>query len=178
MPKIELRTALASDIPYLVAFDHVAVSHTVWRMTWAEEGAFGATFVPVPLPRPLKLPYPRDPQRLMDDWQRRGLLLVALHDGRPLGYLAAAVGGPIEGLWITDLVVDTPWRRQGIASALVLTASEWARERGERRMVLETSFRNSPAVGLARRLGFVFSGFQYGYYPNGDAALFFSLPLA
>jgi GNAT superfamily N-acetyltransferase len=177
MPQIEIRTALATDIPYLPKIDHHSVSETVWKMAWAENGGLGATFQPAPLPRPLKLPYPHDPQKLLDTWQRRGLLLVAVHDGLPIGYLAAEPGRPQHGLWLTDVVVHAPWRRKGIGSALVLTAGEWGSERGLHQMVLEASFRNGPAIAFAQHLGFTFSGFQYGYYPNGDVALFFALSL-
>jgi GNAT superfamily N-acetyltransferase len=139
MPQIEIRTALATDIPYLPKIDHHSVSETVWKMAWAENGGLGATFQPAPLPRPLKLPYPHDPQKLLDTWQRRGLLLVAVHDGLPIGYLAAEPGRPQHGLWLTDVVVHAPWRRKGIGSALVLTAGEWGSERGLHQMVLEAS---------------------------------------
>ena len=178
MPQIEIRTALATDIPYLPKIDHSSVSETVWKMSWAENGGLGGTFQPAPLPRPLKLTYPHDPAHLLDNWQQRGLLLAAVHDGLPIGYLAADPRRLENGLWLTDVVVHTPWRRKGIGSALVLAAGDWSREQGLGQIVLEASFRNDPAVAFARHLGFTFSGFQYGYYANGDVALFFTLPLA
>jgi len=69
------------------------------------------------------------------------------------------------------------WRRRGVASALVLTAGDWGAAQQQRRMVLESSFRNGPMIALADHLGFAFSGFHYGYYDDGDTALFFVLPL-
>jgi len=178
MPQIEIRTALATDIPYLPKLDHSSVSETVWKMTWVENGGLGATFQPAPLPRPLKLGYPYEAAKLLDNWQRRDLLLVAVHDGLPIGYLVADEERLAHGLWLTDVVVHTPWRRKGIGSALVLSAAEWGRGQRLGQMVLEASFRNGPAIAFAQHLGFAFSGFQYGYYPNGDVALFFTLPLA
>ncbi len=177
MPLFQIRTALATDVPYLVALEHYSVTETVWKMAWAENGAFGATFSPMPLPRPLKLAYPRAHEGLMDDWRRRRPLLVAVHDGLPIGYLAGETRRVPGTLWITDLVVAEAWRRKGIASALVLTAGDWGVADQQQQMVLEASFRNGPAIALAQHLGFAFSGFQYGYYPNGDTALFFSLSL-
>ncbi len=177
MPKVQIRTAIATDIPHLPNIEHQSETETVWRMSWAENGAFGAYFQPVPLPRPLKLAYPRDPQRLLDEWHKLGLVLVADYDGLPIAYLSGDIQRVDGTLWLTDLVVDEAWRRKGVASALVLTAGEWGLEQGLSQMVLEASFRNHPAIALARKLGFTFSGFHYNYYPNGDAALFFTLPL-
>jgi len=177
MPLFQIRTALATDVPYLVALEHHCITETVWKMAWAENGVLGASFRPMALPRPLKLQYPRTKEMLMDDWQRRQPLLVAVHDGVPIGYLAGDVHRVSDTLWITDLVVAEAWRREGIATALMLTAADWGAANQQQQMVLETSFRNGPAIALAQHLGFVFSGFHYGYYTNGDTALFFSRSL-
>ncbi len=177
MPRVEIRVALSPDIPALVGLDHTSETQRVWRLNWEESDGLGASFRPVPLPRPLKLVYPRPVKRLLDDWQRRGVVLAAIHDGAAIGYLIGETRWVLDTLWVTDLVVDKPWRRQGVATALLLTAEEWAVGEGLQQIVLEMSFRNDPAVTLAQHLGFNFSGFLYGYYPQGDTALFFAAPL-
>ncbi len=177
MSLFQIRTGLATDVPYLLRLEHYTLTETVWKMSWAENGEIGAVFRPMPLPRSLRLPYPRHYEALMDDWQRRTPLLVAVHDGLPIGYLAGETSHVPGTLWITDLVVAESWRRRGVASALVLTAGDWGVAHQQRRMVLEASFRNGPAIALAEHLGFTFSGFHYGYYDSGDTALFFAMPL-
>jgi ribosomal protein S18 acetylase RimI-like enzyme len=42
-------------------------------------------------------------------------------------------------------------------------------------MFLDMQSKNYPAIRLAQKMGFVFSGYSDHYYPNQDIALFFSL---
>jgi ribosomal protein S18 acetylase RimI-like enzyme len=77
--------------------------------------------------------------------------------------------------WITDLVVALRLRRQGIGSALMLAAQEWASTRPEsRRLVVEIQPKNHPAVSLVQKLGFDFCGYNDHYFANHDLAIFFS----
>jgi GNAT superfamily N-acetyltransferase len=76
--------------------------------------------------------------------------------------------------WVTDLVVIRRLRRQGIGSALLLSAQDWARGRGCFRLVLEMQPKNYPAICLAQKLGFDLCGYNDRYYTNHDIALFFA----
>jgi GNAT superfamily N-acetyltransferase len=76
--------------------------------------------------------------------------------------------------WITDLVVMRRMRRQGVGSALVLAAQEWARQFYPYRMVLEMQPKNYPAICMAKKIGFEYCGYNDRYYLNHDIALFFS----
>ncbi|MCU0368532.1 MAG: GNAT family N-acetyltransferase [Cyclobacteriaceae bacterium] len=80
----------------------------------------------------------------------------------------------IQSAVIRDLVVDNPIRRQGVGTAMVLAAQNWAIQRGNRRLTLEIPPKSYPAIKLAFKLGFEFSGYNDSYYPNKDIALFFS----
>jgi ribosomal protein S18 acetylase RimI-like enzyme len=70
-------------------------------------------------------------------------------------------------------VVASRYRRQGIASALVLAAQSWAVQRKDGRVLLEMSSKNNPAIRLAQKLGFEFCGYNDQYYESQDIALFF-----
>lgn len=169
---LEIRLALAADIPYLVRLDHGVETTHVWRMEWSNGESVGAWFRPAPLPRPVRLPYPFAPEDLLEGWRRLPALWVALRAGQPVGY-AALRWSPAPGIaWLSDVVVDTPYRRQGVGRALLLQALDWAARQGYRRLVWGVSFRNHPAISLAFRVHWRFVGFQHGYFPNGDTALF------
>lgn len=173
MPRIEIREAFADDIPYLVQLDHTIETQQVWQMEWSPTPTLGATFRPASLPRPAQLAYPHNPQQLTETWQQRPGVLVALHRDLPVGYAAFAVTSLPHTAWLSDLVVDLPWRRQGIGQALLVMSLRWAALQAYRRLIFAVPFRNDPGIQLALKLGFAFIGFQYGYYPNGDTALFF-----
>lgn len=175
MPQIEVRPALSADLQYLVAMDHSVEIQYVWQMERSlEEGQVSVGFREVRLPRTTRLQYPRSPALLLQEWATRSGGLVALLGGKPVGYLTLSDERAPATAWVLDLVVDAPHRRQGIATALLLAAEAWALPRGLRKMVLETSSKNTPAIRLALKSGFEFSGFHDRYYANQDIALFFS----
>ncbi len=169
---VEIRRVVAADIPYLVRLSHTVESTHVWRPVWPNGEGGEVIFRPARLPRPIRLEYPYPPERLTDEWRHRPAVWVALRDGVPVGYAALTWAPTPDAVWVSDLVVDEPWRRQGIGRALLHMATRWAAQRGFRRLVLPSSFRNHPAITLAYRARLRFVGFQYGYFPNGDTAIF------
>jgi ribosomal protein S18 acetylase RimI-like enzyme len=110
----------------------------------------------------------------MDDWSRRSALLVGLMNNALVGYISLMEGISPTTAWVTDLVVAPQVRRNGIASALILAAQDWARPRKNRRMILEMQSKNLPAIRLALKLGFEFCGYNDHFYSNQDIALFFA----
>jgi GNAT superfamily N-acetyltransferase len=125
----------------------------------------------------MRVTYPRSQERLADEWTQAALLLVAESGPALLGYLILSLGPPPATAWVTDLVVDLPHRRQGMATGLLGVARRWCLEQGIARMVLEMQSKNFPCISLARKLGFVHSGYHDRYYPDEDIALFFTLSL-
>jgi ribosomal protein S18 acetylase RimI-like enzyme len=75
--------------------------------------------------------------------------------------------------WLTDVVVSARFRRQGVGMALILAAQSWAVDRKDNRALLEMPSKNKPAIGLARKLGYEFCGYNDMYYETQDIALFF-----
>jgi ribosomal protein S18 acetylase RimI-like enzyme len=59
-----------------------------------------------------------------------------------------------ESGYVHDLVVDEPYRRSGIATALMAEALDWLTKRGLPRVVLWTAEPNVGAQRLFDRLGF------------------------
>jgi GNAT superfamily N-acetyltransferase len=174
MPELEIRPAIASDLPRLAVMDHSCSSDYVWQLELRREaGQVSANFREVRLPRSVNVKYPRNPLSIGDEWTRRDIVLVALQEGVPVGYLCATEEHASAIAWVTDLVVSPEKRRQGTGSALLSAAQAWALERGVHRMVLEMQSKNQACIRLAQKHGYEFCGYNDQYYPTQDVALFF-----
>jgi len=175
MPQIEIRQAVSADINELIALDHSSRSNYVWQMDRSiEDGQILISFREIRLPRPTQVAYPRQVELLEDEWQQSPGLMIATHEGKHVGYIRLIEVLDIHSAIIRDLVVDNSIRRQGVGTALVLAAQNWAIQRGDRRLTIEIPPKSYPAIKLAFKLGFEFSGYNDSYYPNKDIALFFS----
>jgi ribosomal protein S18 acetylase RimI-like enzyme len=176
MPEIEIRPAAAADIPLLITLDHTYSTDHVWQMEFShphEAGQVSVNFRQVRLPRSIRVDYPRPPQALLEDWTRLSSLLVAWLDEQPVGYTSLVLDAQIHLTWVADLVVDRRLRRQGIGSALVLSAAEWSVAQDSHNLVLEMQPKNYPAIRLSLKLGFQFCGYNDYYYPNQEIGIFF-----
>jgi GNAT superfamily N-acetyltransferase len=175
MPEIEIRPAVAQDIPVLISLDHDYVSDHVWQMDITQDDKeMRIDFRQIQLPRSVRVEYPRPIRDLIADWQNRSALLVGMLNGEVISYASLMLGCAPLTTWVTDLVVMRRLRRQGIASALLLAAQQWAKQKGSLRMVLEMQPKNYPAICLAQKLGFDLCGYNDRYYVNHDIALFFA----
>ena len=176
MPEIEIRPAEAADIPRLVGLDHNFSTNSVWQMEFSQAEGRGAAaqFREVKLPRQVRIDYPRRSLHLLDDWEEYAGLLVAQYQDAPVGYVGLRLGITPSAAWISDLVVTTAQRRQGIGSALLLAAQEWAAVHDCHNLILEIQPKNQAAIRLAYHLGFAFCGYNDNYYTNHDIALFFA----
>ncbi|OQX61382.1 MAG: hypothetical protein B6I38_06290 [Anaerolineaceae bacterium 4572_5.1] len=171
---LKIRSAVATDLNRLVGMDHTCSSDYVWQLDLRKDkGQIAATLREVRLPRAIKVPYPRDHLSLIDEWNRNSRTFVALLGGEPIGYTRVLEQGTSENVWVQDLVIETEARRKGVAAALIQAIQAWAADRGNRQIFLEMSSKNHPAVCLAQKLGFEFSGYNDHYYATQDVALFF-----
>lgn len=178
MIDFDVRPTHASDLPRLMTLDHTVRSDTVWQLELRREtGQLAATFREVRLPRPITLAYPQDPFALAEGWKRRLVMFTAKSGADPIGYAAVTERGTASVAWISDLVVGPGARRNGVGSALLEAAQEWAQERGIRRLMAEMQSRNLPAIRMAQKHGYEFCGYNDHYYLSQDVALFFARAL-
>jgi ribosomal protein S18 acetylase RimI-like enzyme len=174
MPEVQIRPALASDVSILMAIDHSCQTDYVWQMDiQREEGQIGAIFREIRLPHSMPVPYPRPVAALADVPNRKAAMLVAVVGGQVIGYVRMSDAVLAQTVWLSDLVVAPRYRRQGIATALVLAVQAWAVERKDSRALLEMSSKNKPAISLAQKLAYEFCGYNDHYYETKDIALFF-----
>jgi ribosomal protein S18 acetylase RimI-like enzyme len=174
MPEIQIRPAIATDLSALMAIDHSCQTDYVWQMdVQHEEDQFGAIFREIRLPHSVSVLYPRQINALSESWSRRSGMLVAVIAGQAIGYIRANDAIFPHTAWLMDVVVGTRFRRQGVACALVLAAHSWAVQRKDRRVLLEMSSKNNPAIRLAQKLGYEFCGYNDQYYETLDITLFF-----
>jgi ribosomal protein S18 acetylase RimI-like enzyme len=178
MPEIEIRPANSADIPNLINIDHNYKSDYVWQMDIKrEQEKTDIQFRQTHLPRSVRVEYPRSPKKMVDDWQHRSGILVAVHGGEVVGYISFDQNIVPMTTWVTDLVVMHRYRRQGIGSALILAGQEWAKQHKSYRIILEMQPKNHPAICLVQKLGYDICGYNDRYYVNQDIALFFAKPL-
>jgi ribosomal protein S18 acetylase RimI-like enzyme len=174
MPEVQIRPAIATDLPSLMAIDHSCQTDYVWQMdVQHDDGQIGALFREIRLPRSVSVPYPRPVSSLSESWSRRAGMLVAVIGGQPAGYVRTNDAILPRTAWLMDVVVAPRFRRQGVASTLLLAAQSWAVQRKDRRALLEMSSKNNPAIRLAQKLGYEFCGYNDQYYETQDIALFF-----
>jgi GNAT superfamily N-acetyltransferase len=178
MSSLEIRPAIANDLPRLMAIDHSCLSDYVWQLDLRRDaGQVTSNFREVRLPRSIVVTYPRDPMSLADEWNRRDLVLVAIYEENPVGYLCAVQERTSAAARVIDIVAAAERRRQGVASALLAAAQTWGLERGVRRLILEMLSKNQPCIRLAQKFGYDFCGYNDQYYPTQDVALFFGRAL-
>ena len=176
MPEIEIRPVIASDINALQTIDHHYTSDHVWQLDLQHEREDNHILVnlrQVRLPRSVKVEYPRSPRSLSTNWTKRSGLLVATLDQAPIGYASLMLDMAPSTTWITDFVVKPQLRRQGIGSALILAAMEWALHMDCQNLILEMHPKNHPAIQMAFKLGFEFCGYNDRYYQKHGVGIFF-----
>ncbi|MDZ7844204.1 MAG: GNAT family N-acetyltransferase [Anaerolineales bacterium] len=175
MPEIEIRPAFSSDIPHLIALGHNYTTGYVWQMTRdITENQTQIAFREVRLPREVHVNYPRNPQLLADTWTEKDALLLAKGIDDFKGYISLQLNNSPASAWVENLVVDRDLRRKGIGTALITAAKEWCQKKGVSRLTLEMQPKNYPAIQLAKKMGFEFSGYNDQYYRRQEIAIFFS----
>jgi len=158
-----------------------------------ENGGIVVRFQTVRLPRVMRVSYPRPRDDLLSCWENGALVLVATDrravdpdqdqaaeapDAEPAsiyGYCQLDAHAWQQAGWISHLIVDRRYRRQGIGRAMVRASILWGKKLGLRRLMVALQTKNYPGIRFCEKHGFGFSGFNDRYYSNGDIALFFTL---
>jgi ribosomal-protein-alanine N-acetyltransferase len=139
-PPLDIRRLTYADLPQVIAIERRAFP-TPWSL---------AMFV-------LELSKPS------------GICLVALLDGRVVGYLVCS---RYDVVWhVMNVAVDPERRREGIATAMLEHLFAQADKPGEQ-YTLEVRTSNDPAIALYEQFGFESAGVRPGYYhDNKEDAL-------
>ncbi len=173
-----VRRAFLEDLVACAQMDPTLETDHVWQMDERSAGSeLHIAFRQARLPRPMRVQYPRDLNRLAEDWERDECFLVAAEGSEVLGFIDARLQVWDGAAWLHHLVIARRYRRHGIATRLVQTAAEWARRQGLRQLMLESSTKNYPLLCFCQRLGCTFCGFNDQLYTSQDIAVFFSYPL-
>jgi GNAT superfamily N-acetyltransferase len=92
---------------------------------------------------------------------------VALADGKVAGGVLLNLDEARALARIEDLIVGRQYRRYGVGSLLLSCASDWARKRGCRAIVLEAQSSNYPAIQFYLRNGLQIWSINQNFYPPG-----------
>lgn len=177
MVEIEIRPTVSTDLARLSALDHSIDTDYVWQLALHRETAqVDVDLREVRLPRTVRLVHPRPAKELPDTWHVRPMLSAML-GMEAVAYVRFTDVIIPHAVWITDVVVGRPLRRQGVAHKLIRAAEAWGVQRGLRRAVIEIQSKNQPAIRMILKMGFEFCGYNDQYYATRDVALFFARSL-
>lgn len=109
-------------------------------------------------------------------WSKQSFLDELLN---PLSYYVVAIENDLVlgygGLWaildeghITNIAVHKNFRKNGIASTILLKIIEFAVENGLSFLTLEVRKSNAPAISLYKKYGFFDVAIRKGYYQDNN----------
>lgn len=174
MDRVEIRPLSRNDLQALVTIDPSYHTEHVWQMEFdRQEDQVKVFFKDVRLPRSMRVEYPHPIQQMVDDWDQNSFGMAAVGENDVVAFLAGRPTMYGAGVVITDLVVLRRLRRQGIGTRLLLATETWARTHKLRQIELAMQSKNFPAIRLAAKQGYEFSGFSDRHFENQDIALFF-----
>ncbi len=175
MPEIEIRPISKNDLPALASIDARYETSHVWQLERiTDETQVTVRLRLARLPRSVRVDYPRPSSLITPEWMAQAFVLAAYLHEQPVGFVRTSERITPNTIWITDLVVKESERHQGIATALILAVHDWALHRNIKMISIEMQSKNYPAIQLAHKLGYEFSGYIDHYYSNHDIAIIFS----
>lgn len=103
-------------------------------------------------------------------WMEGVTYFLARKDGRVVGVIGCELRH--ASCQMMDLAVDPDARRQGVATALVSAAIEWAKKSNSRSIWIDSLSLFGPATALFRHLGFAEAGILHKHEWGEDVNLF------
>lgn len=97
-----------------------------------------------------------------------GVAILAEHDGIAAALLVADLEPQFRTLRIGELRVDSDFRRQGLATAMIYQTIAFGREQGVRAVCTQTLTSNGPAHRLLAKCGFDLAGVDTRRLTNHD----------
>lgn len=175
---IDLITNTPSEAEPLFKINHAFHTNFAWQMNRkVNMEELTVQFHRVRLPRQILV----QPRWSLEEQTARNaaadMVLVAIKDETPVGYIALEETEPGSLVTIVDLVVRQNHRRKGIGSMLLVGAQDWTSHQGCSRLVTDITTKNDPAIGLLVRNGFDYCGFHEFSSPNHDIILFYGMYL-
>lgn len=181
LPAYMIRDGLLTDIERCMGLSHSYETDNVWQMSIRQEmSSWQISFRAEHLPRTVQAMHEPAASRLQRAYnQPESCFLVAVEkDGDTLlGYLSLRTEAAYGAAFIQDVVVEYPFRRQGVGTRLLNIAERWATELGLRRMFFETETHNYPSILFAQQRGYNLCGFNDQAYPNNNIAVYFGKPI-
>lgn len=105
---------------------------------------------------------------LKEVYSDNSLNLVALHNGKVLGYIN--IWYVYDEADVINVAVSEGSRKKGIGRKLMLEAIDRLKSKGITDIYLEVRVSNTPAQRLYASLGFAVTGVRKKYYSNGEDA--------
>ncbi len=175
---ISIRPAEIEDMLPCSRLDSSYTTDYVWQMQFREnERMAQSTFTRIRLPRTMTVSWPFGPEDTLTVFQQASYLFVAHRGDAIIGYISGMLESWHNTLTLDTLTVHPQYRRQGAAKALLNVAKTFALENNCLQITMTMQTKNHPAITFAQKQGAILCGYHDKYYPNGDIALIFALPL-
>lgn len=174
---MEISPAELADLNICYHMNGSYTTDYVWQMQSRNNGRrTDIRFDIVRLPRSMQVNYPRELDELLEHWEQKDCFFVVRNmQDQTVGFIDAQPQPWQSTLWVSNLMVERKFRRQGVGTLLLDSARGWAVEQQLYKIMLELQTKNHPAITFAQKLGFKFCGYNERYYPNGDITLYFYL---
>lgn len=99
-------------------------------------------------------------------------LFVAEEDRKIVGFSRIHFYRWNKSAYTIELLVDSGYRRRRIGTLLLKAMEDFAREKGARVLMFDTSIDNIPALNLYLRNGFRICGYNDKLYESGKTAVY------
>lgn len=174
-----IRFPTLADLNACFHLDAQVETEHVWQLQrTVETDRVVATLQRVRLPRPMRVPYLALDDSLLVHYKQRDGLWVAVEEGQVLGFVDVTWQPVQEVIWVNHLVVDRPWRQQGVGTALLERTLQVAVERGMMRALVTVNTKNDPAIRFFQKHGFTCAGYNDAYLGQGDIAIYLARSLS